>query len=199
MPRHRPRTRWVAAAATLTAALALVVGGVLVAGPAQAATSVTDDFEGNPFARWAVEFTRGSSHAHMGNHGPPARSGENIAWMDAPGSAIARIYRSVSLDRPGSGTVLCHGQVHLRKFAGFDGGREALPDPRIALRVRAGGPSGAVISLKIVTASDVNAWTLAYFNSFSYQAGPLTVEIAASYGEMVFVDDVSVWCNPDID
>lgn len=188
------RIRWaVAAAAALTSAAA----SVLVPSPAWAATAVTDGFEGNPYDRWTGEEVRGFSIVELTNH-QRARTGANIAWLEAypPSAYSARTYRSVNLDRPPGGPVWCYGEAYLMRSA------YGIPRPenvRVTLQIRAGGPSGTRISgatYELTHEHETTYWHAA-FASFAYQPGQLTIDISARSGT-VLVDDVSVWCNPEI-
>jgi hypothetical protein len=107
-PRANGRTRWVVGS---TAALILVGASMVVASPAHASTSVTDGFEGNPYDRWTVSVVPGFSLAELTNH-QRARSGANVAWLEAypPSVYSARVYRSLTLDRPGGGPAWCFGE-----------------------------------------------------------------------------------------
>ena len=193
-PRRRTRrTRWVAAAATLT----LVGAGLAMAEPAHAATSVTDSFETNPYDRWIEAEVRGSSIVELGNH-QRARTGANVAWLEAypPSASSARIHRTVTLDRPSAGPAWCYAEAYLMRSS------IELPRPenvRVTLQIRSGGPSGARVSGATyeLTAAHQQSYGRAQFASFDYRSEPLTVDISAQSGT-VLVDDVTVWCIPQI-
>jgi hypothetical protein len=174
-----------------------VVGSVLSASPAQAATAVTDGFEGNPYDRWTEEEVSGFSIVELTNH-QRARSGANIAWLEAypPSGYSARVYRTVTVDRPPGGPVWCYGEAYLMRSS------YGIPRPenvQVTLRIRAGGPSGPTVagtSYTLTREHETHYWHAA-FASFAYRPDPLTIDLSARSGT-VLVDDVSVWCNPEI-
>jgi hypothetical protein len=187
------RIRWAVATA---AALTSVVASVLIAGPAQASSSVTDGFEGNPYERWTEEEVRGFSIVELSNH-QRARNGANLAWLEAypPSVYSARIYRSVTPDAL-VGPGWCYGDAYLMR----SNIQPARPENvRVTLQIRAGGPSGARLSGATyeLTPDHQTSYVWARFASFAYQPGPLTIDISARSGT-VLVDDVSVWCIQEI-
>jgi hypothetical protein len=197
------RTRWVAAA---VAALALLAGGVFVALPAQASTTVTDGFEGNPYDRWTPVGVRGFSFVELQNHSR-ARTGSNIARLGAypPSTSSARVYRSVTVDNPGGccGST-CFGEAYLYRprlaLISPDGTiRESRPEkPSVTLQLRSGGPAGPRISgATFELEPNMSDFERFSFANFAYQAGPYTVDISVLSGD-VFVDDVTVWCIRNI-
>ncbi|MGN9907557.1 hypothetical protein ACTMTJ_08400 [Phytohabitans sp. LJ34] len=188
--RQRTVTRWGVAA---VAALTVVGASLSIATPAQAATSIMDSFEGNPYDRWIEDERQGYSIVELTNH-QRARTGHKIAWLEAypPSEHSARIHRTVSLDRPGGGPAWCYGEAWLMRS------NIGLPRPenvRVTLAIRAGGPDGLRIhgSTYELTKDHEQSYGRAAFASFAYQSGPLTIDISARSGT-VLVDDVAVWC-----
>jgi hypothetical protein len=188
------RIRWaIATAATLTS----LVASVLIAGPAQASSSATDGFEGNPYDRWTEDEVRGFSIVELTNH-RRARNGANIAWLEAypPSVHSARIYRTVTVDPPLGGPAWCYGEAYVMR----SNIQLARPENvRVTLQIRAGGPSGARLSGTAYELTPDHETSYAWLNfaSFAYQPGPLTIDISARSGT-VLVDDVSLWCNQEI-
>ncbi|MGN9907555.1 hypothetical protein ACTMTJ_08390 [Phytohabitans sp. LJ34] len=185
--RHRTnRTRWVAAAAVLT----LVGGGVSVASPAQAATSVADGFEGNPYDFWTTVDQPGDSLVWLGNH-KDRRTGSGAAVFDAPFEVPARIHRPVIVDRPTGGAVWCYAEAWVRKVPGTQ------TTPRARLGIRSTGASDGIYIDRSTYDLTNTDWGRAAFASFAYQTSTLTVDISVTRGE-IFLDDVTVWCNRQI-
>jgi hypothetical protein len=195
------RARWVVAAAS---ALALLGGGLFVALPAQADTTITDSFESEPYYRWTVDETRGRSLVELTNH-QHARSGSNVAWLEAYPASIfsARIYRTVTLDDPGGCCgSRCYASAYLKRpYIGYIGGEARPGTPRVTLQVRAGGPSGARLSGASfdlpAQGRDDHTWGRADFGSFAYRPGSLTIDISVQSGT-AYVDDVTVACQREI-
>ena len=176
------RTRLVAAAMLL----GLVGGSLLVAGPAQAASSVTDGFEGNPYDRWQTEEQMGDSLVWLGNH-LQRRTGTNAAWLDAPFEVPARIYRSVVVDRPSPSAVVCYAEAWVKKAP------ETAGTPRLRMGIRSPGVSpGVYIALTTYDLTNTS-YGRAQFATFDYQTPNLIIDISATRGQ-AYVDDVTVWC-----
>ncbi|GIF02045.1 hypothetical protein [Paractinoplanes rishiriensis] len=198
-PQSTARARWVVGAVAL---LALLGGGLVVALPAQAATAVTDSFEGNAYDRWTVAGVRGFSFVELQNHSR-ARTGINLARLGAYPSSehAARMYRSVTVDNPGGCCGAdCSGEAYVYRprlaLISPDGTiTESRPEkPKVTLQIRAGGPSGPNISGSSYDLEpNMSDYGWAVFARFPYQAGPFTVDISVRSGD-VFVDDVTVQC-----
>src|SRR5688572_1255253 len=95
--RPGPR-RWVSAA---TAALILTTAGLAITAPAHALPfPISDGFEDNPLSRWTTAEVPGLTDAVVGENARNARTGTNMAFLnaypDAP--AAATIFRTISPD-----------------------------------------------------------------------------------------------------
>jgi hypothetical protein len=192
-PQRTRRARWAAAA---VAALAMVGGGLFVALPADAATTVRDGFEGNPYFRWQTSFTQGDSYVWLGEMETP-NTGSNAAHYYSMNSVSARSTWSLNVDRPsGGGAVWCYGEAMLAR----DVVHSSIPGsdkvPEVRMRVRAGGPSGRLIIGTVFNPPN-HDWRRASFATFPYEQAALTVEIVVTNG-IAGVDDVSVRCVREI-
>ncbi|HYN94955.1 MAG TPA: hypothetical protein VES42_13990 [Pilimelia sp.] len=194
------RTGRARSAVAAAAVLALVGGGLFAASPANAATSVTDNFEGNPYQRWTTEQVRGSSSVEFPDFGA-TQSGVYALLIDAypPSVHSGRAYRSVTLDRPIGGASWCYAAAFVLRPAVLivrNGELDELrPEkPSVTLQIRSGGRTGPSLSgTTYELPARQTAWRAETFASFAYQSGPLTVDITARSGQ-VLVDDVKVWC-----
>lgn len=186
------RARWVAA---VLAGLALVGAVPALAGTAHAASSVTDSFEGNPYERWTPYEVAGHTRVLMGNDAR-ARTGNNLAFLNSwpMTPAEARIYLTVTLDRPSPGPTSCYPEAYLRRAP-------SVPEPGpqgvwTNLRIREGGADGPVLSHKGYTVWGADEWERVGFHGIPYRSGPLTIEIGAYEGTLL-VDDFTMRCIRD--
>jgi hypothetical protein len=173
-----------------------VGGGVYLAIPAQAATSVADGFEGNPYDNWVTRDTPGDSLVWLGDH-TQSRTGGNAGHFYAPYDVPARASRPMIVDRPSPNPSWCFGEAWLKRAPTWPGQPGTEKQPRVRLQIRAGGLAGTVI-LAATTYDLANfEYGRAAFASFAYRQPELTVDISVTNG-MAYVDDVTVWCIREI-
>jgi hypothetical protein len=203
MFRHQ-RARRARRVVVSAAVLVLVGGGLSVAVPAHAATSVTDSFEGNPYLYWTPAMVRGSSYVEFPDFAH-TRTGVTGAFLEAypPSVHSARIHRSVTVDRPTGGAATCYASAWLwrptfPRIKPDKSWEEMRPEsPRVTLRIRSGGPSGTQLDGHTYELPAYQeAYRVANFATFAHRTGPVTVDISVISGS-VMVDDVTVWCSID--
>jgi hypothetical protein len=170
--------------------LAMTGAGLVDGTSAQAASSVTDGFEGNPYDRWTAQDQPGDSLVWLGNH-LQRRTGTNAAMFDAPFEVPARISREIVVDRPTPQPVTCAAEAWVKKSPSETG------SPRIRMGIRTTGTSeGIYIEIHTYTLTNTT-YAHASFASFDYQTPNLTVVFSVT-GGIVYLDDVTVWCYKKI-
>ncbi|MGN9907554.1 hypothetical protein ACTMTJ_08385 [Phytohabitans sp. LJ34] len=146
---------------------------------------VNDGFEGNPHDRWTVSEVPGLTNVFLGEDRVNALNGSNLAFLnaypDAP--ATATIFRTIT---PDTVTSSIQGRLWMRRWA-HPG--ETEDTVIVFLRIRAGGPTGRIISVNNTALEDADSWFLRTFNLFR-PAGTFTIEISA-YRGTVLVDDLN--------
>jgi hypothetical protein len=187
-PQRTGRRRWLVATGIV---LALTGASLVVATPAQAATSVTDGFEGNPYDRWTTQDQPGDSFVWLGNH-LQRRTGTNGAYFDAPFEVPARAYRSMIVERPTPGASRCFAEAWMKAHPPPAGGT-----PRVRIVIRGTGAAEGIYIVRTTYDLTNFEYGRAAFANFSYKTANLTVDISVT-GGLAYVDDVSVWCNPEI-
>ncbi|HYN94953.1 MAG TPA: hypothetical protein VES42_13980 [Pilimelia sp.] len=180
------------AAIAAAAALALVGGGGYAAGPASAATSVVDGFEGNPYTNWSTRDTPGDSFVWLGDH-TQSRTGINSGHFYAPFDVPARAYRPVVVDRPSPNPSWCYAEAWLKRAPVWHNNPGTEKKPRVSLVIR----NGLVVVGGTTYTLENFEYRRAPFASFRYRQPDLTVDISVTNG-MAYVDDVTVWCVQEI-
>jgi hypothetical protein len=184
--------RWTAAIAV--AALALTAAGVRLATPAHAAVSVTDGFEGNPYARWGVVQRQPKAMVYLGNHQDP-HAGESMAFLHAIDDVYAQIFtlNGIVLERPGPGRPIC-GANALIALAPPALDRPATRVATVYLRLWSGTARNVPpLSQSVHTITHGFPYELYQFGSFAFQTTPIYLEISATNGIVLF-DDVHIAC-----
>lgn len=173
------------------AALMLLGAGLAVTVPADAATSVTDGFEGNAHAQWTSVEVRGKSLVLLNNI-VGRRSGDNAAWLIAGPTAgeAARIHRQIRLDKPGS-PVECFGSLYMKKAGGQ---RTAQPPATVTVHLRP-TLAQAPVHTKVFTVSDTSGYQLFSLSLFPYLS-LYTIDISSIND--VMIDDLNLQCRKPI-
>lgn len=182
--------RW---AGATTAVLAVVAGGLVVAGPAQAEVfPFADGFE-TP-SLWVQSEVTGLTDVQIQRDSRARNNTNNIAILHAfprsPG--LATVFRNVNPDditpRPGR---TCTPSVYLRRVANTG---ETMDGVDVLLRVRRGGPTGQIISHRTVTPVSTSTWVPVNFNPMPWPSERFAIEISGFLGT-VLVDDLSFTCT----
>jgi hypothetical protein len=190
----RPRTRLTRWIAAITAVVAVATVGVFMASPAHAEpfAGLYEGFDNVPDDRWDIDSIPGQSAVTMGRNSLAFSNG-TAAQLDSRTwtNAVAMITRTITAD-PNTNFDQCGISVYLRRLAVED---EPHPMAHVSMRIRAGGPTGAIRSSMGVTIYDTNGYgRWSFSNNFSYPTMQLTLEISAFRG-IVLVDDLRISCG----
>ena len=174
---------------TAGAALAMLGVALVVTLPAHAdTTSFQDGFEGSPHFQWTSVEVRGKSLVFL-NNTVERRSGTNDAWLIAGPTAgeAARIWRQVTLARPGGHPFECFGSMYMKKAAGAKTPQQ---------------PGTVTVQLR-PSLAQAPFWTGVFpVDTFSYQMFPLGIfpytspfVVDITSVNDVFIDDLSLKCQ----
>jgi hypothetical protein len=193
---RRPRTTGRTWVGLVAAVLTTVGGSLFLAVPAQAVTSVYENFEGNPYEQWSTRDTPGDSFVWLGDHTQARTGGTHAAQLWAPFDVPARAWRTITIDRPVGGPVTCYGEAYLKRAPTLRAMPGTDKQPRVRIFIKDGGAFGTVV-LGGNTYDLANfEYGRAAFAIFPYRNPVMTVEISVT-GGLAYVDDVTVRCTLD--